>query len=181
MENMPGVEGCDPENSWLEYRNKVELNTDDPVIEHKELPQPDQRSFEWMMRQDRKPPPRSPHDVLPNPNDPLPSWWNDVEAYPGQKAPIGNPPQSKVQRRASNSLEAFFTGYAIRMCYDINPPQMVSIGGRPAIQANRADMGEGFQTMVYGNFINPMIIATWRLRYIIPVTGTPLKGPLVSV
>lgn len=77
-------------------------------------------------------------------------------------------PNSVVQRRAGETNTIYVTGFALRLCYDISPPQLQSIGGLPVFAANRSDRGEGFKTWVWGNYGHTVMAATWRLRYILP-------------
>ena len=86
-------------------------------------------------------------------------------------------PSAVIQRRTGETNAIYLTGAAIRVCYDIPPPELRSIGGVPVVAANRADRGEGFQTWVWGYFGHTVMAAKWRLRYLLTKpTKTILTG-----
>lgn len=75
-------------------------------------------------------------------------------------------PADIIQRRTSNSDVVYLCGRAARVCYDIVPPRLRSIGDREAELANRSDR-EFFRQWVVGKVTHTVLGATWRQRYIL--------------
>lgn len=133
-----------PADSWIFYDIQLQSESNDPVFVHKPLP-----TFR------------------------LQTTYQFTGTVQNGKTievttPIIDVPSDIVQRVTSNSDVVYVTGAALRACYNIDPPVLQSIGGKPAVFANRGDEKEYYQTGILGNYGYPIIWAKWRHRYIIP-------------
>jgi hypothetical protein len=75
---------------------------------------------------------------------------------------------SNFQYRSSPRQVVILRGRALRAGYPITPPQLVAVGGQPAVPANGA--AEYFRTGVVTNYGVPVVAAEWRFRYLLPDT-----------
>lgn len=135
-----GWEPPDPESSWLDYRAEIVLEPHDNVAELKPL-------------------------ALAQPSyDAAASGPGDNSG--GAVSPWAQGNASTFQYRASPRQVVWLRGYAVRAGYPINPPQLVSVGGQPAVPAND---GTGyFRTTKAAVSIVPIYAAVWAFRYLLP-------------
>jgi hypothetical protein len=138
-------------DSWLYYECWLELEPQDNVAEHRPLPR------EHVLTGGEPPP------------------W--IDGGGTTLAPVIEAPTSIVQRTNATTQVVFLCGRAARFLYNITAPRLESIGGVPVIPANRKDHGEGFKSGVVLRLGLPTCVASWRLRYIVPVVqGAPPPG-----
>lgn len=138
----------DPLTSWLDYKLFVHLNPIDDVSLVKPLPGDPVRTR-------RRP------------------GIDAVQNYArGYEPPYSLGYQSYAQMRNYPTYILTLSGEALRLNYEICPPEILSVGGRPVVPYNQE--GDGFTTGVVGNFNAPVVGAVWRFRYL--VLGIP--GPV---
>lgn len=89
----------------------------------------------------------------------------------------GSAPSAAIlQTRVGPSVWATLEGEAVRVLYEISPPLLTKFGGQDVVPANREGV-EYFQTEVVANLTLPVVMARWRLRWLVP--DVP-RGPITS-
>jgi len=73
---------------------------------------------------------------------------------------------SVAQRRAEPEAYVYLEGTAVRVGYPIPCPSLADAAGKPLVNCNRLDRGEGFVQGEVGYAGVPVYKATWRLRYL---------------
>lgn len=157
----------EPQNSWLDWDCAIVVSTDDGIVEHRPLPS----------------------KAAPDPNQSLTDLIDPFkqkagfQPVPPQNVPPDGQPPVVLQRTTQPVVYVWLIGSARRVCYDVPPPTLISVGGAVAVPANRSEK-EFYSTWLAGNVGVPVLQAVWRLRYILIQTppgavGKPV-GPLVS-
>lgn len=113
---------CPPDESWIDFENKIRLVTIDPTIPHNPLPAQESK--------------------LTSRQNPTPQGiaWSDPS--------IPRSPKTIIQYRGAPLVMAIMEGFGVRYLYGIDEPKLVSIGGANAVKANQ--IGDGFATMQRG-------------------------------
>ncbi len=147
-----------PGSSWYHFENHLVISFDDHTVQHQPLPPAANKA-----------PQPSLGDADPNGPNPF--------AMPPPSSPEPSN-RSIVQKRAKRRVHVWMFGRAIRICYEIPAPGLVSIAGVPAIPANR--MGQEYFSMVtLGNFGEPIYGASWCLRWILTdIPQGPIRPPV---
>lgn len=157
----------DPDASWIDFQMKLRIEPDDMVVEMKPLPLSPVGAVQ-----------QGPNQV--NLFTPAPA------AAPAGGQIINNiaPPQlpysggqniTSPQQRCSPSITVWLSGQAIRAGYPIDAPQLTTIGGVTATQAD-IEGRSFFETWILReSFGVPIVAAAWRRRYILSQTPT---GPI---
>lgn len=145
------VECPDPDNSWLDYELAIVISTDDGVVVAKPLPQL----------------------PMPDPNKPRPSLVDQFEnpdgfrpVPPGADGGEAKNPPTRLQKRTSTTVYVWLVGRAARVCYEVNEPQLVSVGDALAVPCNREGL-EYFSFGIVGNCGIPVYVAQWCRRYVL--------------
>lgn len=138
-----------PASSWLGYGVKMRVVSEDRTMIHKPLPQT--RSLK---------------------SD------GDTGLGTGLSGTTTAPPDL-VQRIGSNMDYIILTGWAMRVCYDIEQPRLLKIAGRDVMVCNSKENGDFFDAWEVGNYGLPVNAAKWQQTYAVPL---PKKGerPLSS-
>lgn len=136
-----------PEDSWILYECRMHVEEDSRVVVHQPLPK---------------------------------QGLSNIRVLRTLNATRWTPPapikylDAIIQKRNVPGLFVYLIGRAVRAFYDIPCPQLVKIGSVEAVQANRPEAGEGFQTWALGKFgcgfTAPVVVnaATWCLRFALP-------------
>lgn len=142
-------------SSWLEYRLRVRLEVTDETAELKLLPD----------RLPRYAPARSA------------AAGGDEGSrgfrlpYEGRVAGVSGGNQtgdtSIIQTRAAPTVYVVLEGHALRAGFDIAPPMLESFAGADVVPANRHNM-EYFATETASALNVPVVMAKWRLRWLLP-------------
>lgn len=143
----------DTENSYVLYQNEVYLELMDSTIEHKPL-----------LSQRLQNPPARPGGI---------GQFGDANGF--RPIQIPNLPQTIIQQRTAPSFFVIMSGRAIRVGFEIVPPQLLSVGGVPCVPANRA--GDGFSQRITGFANGPTYTGQWRFRYLCPRAPKQIGPP----
>lgn len=149
----------DPGSSWLKYSAEVELQQRNDVVRHKPL--------------------------NGTTNDNFPNLLTAVDAdaaervttTPGSDAASSQP--DILQKVGSPTALLVLSGYAERLGYPIEPPQLVSVGGVPCVESSRVIRHR--ESGVYGGI--PSYVCLWRISYELPGpirTMPMLANPLLG-
>jgi hypothetical protein len=159
---VPGVGGIPidvppPESSYMFYINEIFYEDETGVIVQKPLPNQEISKTDGAAN---------------GPN---------VEATAFTPIKIDKAPDLIINRRAGDSIYVVMIGRALRAMWKIAPPKLVSVGGVPAIPANKP--GDGFVQATVGNVGVPLYGASWRFTYVLtkaPTEATPPENPVIS-
>lgn len=169
-----------PDKSWLHYECKLSILTDDRVVEHKPLTttQPqvstDGQAEEPLNTAGTFLTIEDPGSGIPSP----PSKSVAKSKTGGGKVGYNATTPNKQQRAGNPSFVCYLIGKAMRAGFEIPVPTLTDVGGIVPTPANRSKHGEGFSQWQYGYVGVPIIVATWRLRFLLPQAPT---GPIGSV
>ena len=147
-------EQLQPEQSWLDIKQALRVETTDNVQEQRLLP--------TAPVQDVRPQQFRPEDILG-----------------GIRLGPVDAPASVIQRRGKPTVAVILEGQGIRAGYAISPPTLNSIGGVEAIPANREGQ-EFFVSQVATESLYPICVARWRLRWLLPEMPKVPLGPPVN-
>lgn len=147
-----------PEESWLDYKNGIKVSIDGKTVGHSPLPAKQKKApkpidpalslgqswAEWI---DRKP------------------WYIPDEVW-NKRWQKEHGDGVKEQKRAKPTIEVSLIGRALRAQFPINPPQLIMVGDREALAANRPDR-EYFYQQVVANAGYPIYAAMWSQRFLL--------------
>lgn len=143
----------EPIDSWVMYQNEIHVEDAQNTSVHVPLP------------------------VTRLQLDPITSGFFDPQPIGYNVATFKEQPEAKVQTRAGANYYVWMTGYALRVCYPIVPPELRKVQNIDVTPANRSDRDEGFKTWIAGYVGHTLYGASWRLRYILP---SPRFGGLIA-
>lgn len=148
-----------PERSWIAFQNSVRVEEDHGVAVSTTLPAapPDekQRRPAWDAARGVLPQTQSRGGVLLPPAD-------DYSLGAG----VARGRATRAQRRVEPEAYVFLEGYALRVGFPVPCPELVDLNGKPLVNCNRLDRGEGFSQGVVATAVHPIYRAVWRIRYL---------------
>ena len=172
-----------PETSWLRYWSVLWLEVLDETVEMKLLPQAPVNPYASS--------PGNPYLNSPGAagflqgqapqlyRGPSTPFNTQVYASPYASSPgaAGAGGGAVIQQRARPTVAAHLSGFAVRAGYPIAPPALVSVGGVPAVPANRG--GPFFGHWIMASWFGlPIVGCWWHFRYLL--AGTPASLPLMD-
>lgn len=170
-----------PEESWIDYQCWLVVSTDDGLTEHSPLPEgesseprPQDRGLSLGQA-----------EAAANFGAGKGATAGDMLARGAESVARGMDEPVVLQQQTAPKIYVTLYGRAVRACWDIEPPRLVSVGGVEAIPRNR-DGVEFFASRVVANCGLPIIGACWRLRWLLmdyptgpmtpPATPTAPRG-----
>lgn len=144
-----------PELSWIYYEMNLIVTWDDGTVIGKPLPVALPRTPATGSIGGQLPPGVSLTDVIKAQGD---------KGFTMPKDEFTQAEPTFAQHRTSQTIHVYLVGRALRACYQIPMPQIVTIGGSPVVPNNRADQ-EFFAVSQVANTAVPIFAARWQLRW----------------
>lgn len=170
----------DAESSWLRYECDLVFESDTGVVEIKTLPDSEPDPTLGVFGGDSVPtmPSEFQGTVQGQTESVGPSLPVEPQSTARNDTP-SNSSNSSTFRRAKPSCVVYLRGFALRVGYPIDPPELLEVGGIVPVEASRPDCGEEFMTGSRASVVHTIYFAAWNLRYILPEVPTgPLRPPV---